>query len=65
MRSDLLYMPVKYNEDGTVVADTTLTIVWRRRLRSELLPICFQKRCVNTDAPFLADAGIDTAAELI
>lgn len=25
MRSDLLYMPVKYNEDGTVVADTTLT----------------------------------------
>lgn len=25
MRSDLLYMPVKYNEDGTTVADTTLT----------------------------------------
>ena len=25
MRSDLLYIPVKYNEDGTVVADTTLT----------------------------------------
>mgnify|MGYP006983171538 FL=1 len=25
MRSDLLYMPIKYNEDGTIVADTTLT----------------------------------------